>query len=95
MNAPDGSIRGAYANFASLLDGLSLESLATKQQAAEEIFRRLGITFAVYGEAGSTERLLPPSLALPRRAPPPLGYFAETSRAATRYPRPRGLRAPV
>jgi uncharacterized circularly permuted ATP-grasp superfamily protein len=59
MNAPDGSIRRAYANFASLLDGLSLESLATKQQAAEEIFRRLGITFAVYGEAGSTERLIP------------------------------------
>jgi uncharacterized circularly permuted ATP-grasp superfamily protein len=59
MTAPDGSIRRAYESFASLLDGLSLESLATKQNAAEEIFRRLGITFAVYGEAGSTERLIP------------------------------------
>jgi uncharacterized circularly permuted ATP-grasp superfamily protein len=59
MTAPDGSIRRAYESFASLLDGLSLESLATKQNAAEEIFRRLGITFAVYAEGGSTERLIP------------------------------------
>jgi uncharacterized circularly permuted ATP-grasp superfamily protein len=59
MTASDGSVRPAYESFASLLDGLSLESLATKQTAAEEIFRRLGITFAVYGEGGSTERLIP------------------------------------
>jgi hypothetical protein len=31
----------------------------TKQAAAEELFRRLGITFAVYAEGGSTERLIP------------------------------------
>jgi uncharacterized circularly permuted ATP-grasp superfamily protein len=41
------------------LDGLSIDSLVTKQGAAEELFRRLGITFAVYGEGGSTERLIP------------------------------------
>ena len=34
-------------------------SLVTKQTAAEELFRRLGITFAVYAEGGSTERLIP------------------------------------
>ena len=44
---------------AELLDGLSIESLVTKQNAAEELFRRLGITFAVYAEGGSTERLIP------------------------------------
>ncbi|MGB2932666.1 MAG: circularly permuted type 2 ATP-grasp protein [Methyloceanibacter sp.] len=59
MRAPDGSVRPAYADFAGLLDDLSMESLVTKQKAAEEIFRRLGITFAVYGEGGSTERLIP------------------------------------
>jgi uncharacterized circularly permuted ATP-grasp superfamily protein len=52
-------VRPAYADFAELLDDLSIESLVTKQAAAEELFRRLGITFAVYGEGGSTERLIP------------------------------------
>src|SRR6478752_8765800 len=59
MRSPDGNVRPAYADFAGLLDDLSIESLVTKQVAAEELFRRLGITFAVYGEGGSTERLIP------------------------------------
>jgi uncharacterized circularly permuted ATP-grasp superfamily protein len=59
MRAPDGEVRPAYADFAGLLDDLSIESLVTKQVTAEELFRRLGITFAVYAEGGSTERLIP------------------------------------
>ena len=59
MREPDGTVRPAYADFAELLDDLSIEFLVTKQAAAEELFRRLGITFAVYGEGGSTERLIP------------------------------------
>lgn len=59
MHDEAGRVRPAFAAFAGLLDGLSMESLVTKQKAAEEIFRRLGITFAVYGEGGSTERLIP------------------------------------
>ena len=59
MRSPDGNVRPAYADFAGLLDDLSIESLVTKQVAAEELFRRLGITFAVYAEGGSTERLIP------------------------------------
>ncbi len=59
MRAADGTVRPAYAGFAEILDGMPMESLITKQKAAEEIFRRLGITFAVYGEGGSTERLIP------------------------------------
>jgi uncharacterized circularly permuted ATP-grasp superfamily protein len=59
MRSPDGKVRPAYAAFAGLLDDLSIESLVTKQAAAEELFRRLGITFAVYAEGGSTERLIP------------------------------------
>ncbi|MFX5180177.1 circularly permuted type 2 ATP-grasp protein, partial [Acinetobacter baumannii] len=30
-----------------------------RRQEAELLFRRIGITFAVYGEAESTERLIP------------------------------------
>jgi uncharacterized circularly permuted ATP-grasp superfamily protein len=59
MRAPDGKVRRSYAELAGLLDNLSPESLVTKQNAAEELFRRLGITFAVYAEGGSTERLIP------------------------------------
>ena len=59
MRAPDGKVRHAYAELASMLDDLSIDSLVTKQNAADELFRRLGITFAVYGEGGSTERLIP------------------------------------
>ena len=54
MRAPDGTVRHAYAELAGLLDNLSIDS-----HAAEELFRRLGITFAVYAEGGSTERLIP------------------------------------
>ena len=59
MRAADGTVRHAYAALAGLLDNLSIDSLVTKQNAAEELFRRLGITFAVYAEGGSTERLIP------------------------------------
>jgi uncharacterized circularly permuted ATP-grasp superfamily protein len=59
MRYQDGTVRPAYADFAKLLEGLSVESLITKTRAAEELFRRLGITFAVYSEGGSTERLIP------------------------------------
>ena len=59
MRAPDDTVRPAYAALAGLLDNLSIDSLVTKQNAAEELFRRLGITFAVYSEGASTERLIP------------------------------------
>jgi uncharacterized circularly permuted ATP-grasp superfamily protein len=59
MREPDGTVRPAYAALAGLLDDLSIDSLVTKQNAAEELFRRLGITFAVYTEGSSTERLIP------------------------------------
>ena len=41
MREPDGTVRPAYAALASLLDNLSIESLVTKQRAADELFRRL------------------------------------------------------
>jgi len=59
MLEPDGSVRPSYADFAELLKTLSPQDLDAKTRAAEELFRRLGITFAVYTEGGSTERLIP------------------------------------
>jgi uncharacterized circularly permuted ATP-grasp superfamily protein len=71
MRAPDGNVRRTYAELAGLLDNLSADSLVTKQNAGEELFRRLGITFAVYAEGGSDRAADPlrPDPAHPR----PLG----------------------
>nr|MCU0856472.1 circularly permuted type 2 ATP-grasp protein [Paracoccaceae bacterium] len=35
------------------------EAIALKKEEAEALFRRIGITFAVYGEGADTERLIP------------------------------------
>ena len=77
MRAPDGKVQRTYGALASILDDLSIESLVTKQNAAEELFRRLGITLAVYTEGSATERLIPFDL-IPRildRAEWDLIYF--------------------
>src|SRR5262245_26271424 len=59
MTLPDGSIRGHYAEVAAWLDGLSRSDLVRNQKEAEAIFRRSGITFAVYGGIETNERLIP------------------------------------
>ncbi|WP_456305721.1 circularly permuted type 2 ATP-grasp protein [Falsiroseomonas oryziterrae] len=52
-------IRPAYAGIAAWIDRHGLAALATKRAEAEALFRRVGITFAVYGEGGDPERLIP------------------------------------
>ena len=59
MRASDGSIRPAYARLADWLGRVPTDVLAYRRREAEFIFRRMGITFAVYGEAEATERLIP------------------------------------
>src|ERR1700731_4457323 len=59
MRASDGSIRPAYARLSQWLDRVPADVLAYRRREAEFIFRRMGITFAVYGEAEATERLIP------------------------------------
>ena len=59
MRASDGSIRPAYAKLAEWLGRVPPDVLAYRRREAEFIFRRMGITFAVYGEAEATERLIP------------------------------------
>ncbi|MES2831497.1 MAG: circularly permuted type 2 ATP-grasp protein [Pseudomonadota bacterium] len=53
------SIREHYRGFASWLADQSADTIARKQAEADLIFRRVGITFAVYGNDAGTERLIP------------------------------------
>ena len=59
MNLPDGEIRSAYRALAAWLRDTPVERLESKREEAEFLFRRLGITFLVYGREGGTERLIP------------------------------------
>jgi uncharacterized circularly permuted ATP-grasp superfamily protein len=59
MRGGDGGVRPAYAELAGWLDGISAEGLLQRRQEAELLFRRIGITFAVHGEAEAQERLIP------------------------------------
>lgn len=52
-------VRPAYAKLLDWVESTSPEALSQKQRQAEALFRRIGITFAVYGEGGDTERLIP------------------------------------
>lgn len=59
MKGHDEEVRAAYAVLDDWLKGQPPELLGQRCQEAELLFRRIGITFAVYGEAESTERLIP------------------------------------
>ncbi|MGF1659671.1 MAG: circularly permuted type 2 ATP-grasp protein [Rubrimonas sp.] len=52
-------VRPPYRDIQSWLDRLGLDALELKREEAETLFRRIGITFAVYGEGGDPERLIP------------------------------------
>lgn len=58
LNA-DGSIREPYRILADWVNNQPKSALKQLAADAETIFRRLGITFAVYGSTESTERLIP------------------------------------
>ena len=53
------AVRPAYASLTEWVDRTPAETLERKKLDAEALFRRIGITFAVYGEGGDTERLIP------------------------------------
>ncbi|MCW5593454.1 MAG: circularly permuted type 2 ATP-grasp protein [Burkholderiales bacterium] len=59
MFAADGAVRPHYAAFADWLRDTPPERVAQNRHAADLLFHRVGITFAVYGEASGTERLIP------------------------------------
>ena len=59
MRESDGRVRPVYAGLDKWLGDLPPDVLDHRRREAEFLFRRIGITFAVYGEADSTERLIP------------------------------------
>ncbi len=59
MHAANGDIRAAYRDYSAWLTDQSLERLRQKHAQADLLFRRLGITFTVYGEDEGGERLIP------------------------------------
>ena len=69
MRTSDGAVRPHYRAFTDWLDRTSPDRIAQKRDEAERAFHRVGITFAVYGEGESTERLIPFDL-VPRIIPP-------------------------
>lgn len=59
MTGGDGGVRPAYGELARWLQGLPADLLERRRREAELLFRRIGITFAVYGDADAQERLIP------------------------------------
>jgi uncharacterized circularly permuted ATP-grasp superfamily protein len=59
MFAGRGQIRPSYRGFADWLHARPTEELAQKRAEANLLFRRVGITFAVYGDKDGAERLIP------------------------------------
>ena len=59
MTGLEGSVRPAYAELAKWLGEVSPDLLERRRREADILFRRIGITFAVYGEAEAQERLIP------------------------------------
>ncbi len=55
----DEAVREPYADYHRWLGEQSPERLAEKAADADEVFRRTGITFAVYGDPDAAERLIP------------------------------------
>ena len=51
--------RSAYRGVARWIEKTGIDLLSRRREEAEAIFRRIGITFAVYGEGGDPERLIP------------------------------------
>ena len=65
MHDDKGAIRDCYAEVGRWIEQTGIAGLNLRMNEAEAIFRRIGITFAVYGEGGDPERLIPFDL-LPR-----------------------------
>jgi uncharacterized circularly permuted ATP-grasp superfamily protein len=54
-----GAARPPYRGLQDWVAAMPRELRAMKQSEAEALFRRIGITFAVYGEGGDPDRLIP------------------------------------
>ena len=55
----NGAVRPPYQRLQDWMQAMPAALRAQKQAEAEALFRRIGITFAVYGEGGDPDRLIP------------------------------------
>lgn len=53
------SVRAPYEGLQAWAEDMPSDKRLAKQAEAEALFRRIGITFAVYGEGGDPDRLIP------------------------------------
>jgi uncharacterized circularly permuted ATP-grasp superfamily protein len=54
-----GDVNAAYRSIQNWLDHSPPDLMAARRRQAELFFRRIGITFAVYGDPDAAERLIP------------------------------------
>src|SRR3954466_16418897 len=59
MTGTDGTLRPAYGELSRWLSEVPPDVLDYRRREAELLFRRIGITFSVYGEVDAQERLIP------------------------------------
>ncbi len=59
MHGEGGEVRAAFKAIGEWLEKTPADLLQAKRLEAERLFRRIGITFAVYTEGGDPERLIP------------------------------------
>ncbi|MEL6968131.1 MAG: circularly permuted type 2 ATP-grasp protein [Pseudomonadota bacterium] len=59
MQLSESGVREAYDNYKRWFDGEDPARLKRKMREAEAVFRRVGITFNVYGRSEAEERLIP------------------------------------
>lgn len=59
MSSASGELRPNYQAYVDWFDGMSAERTGRKRHEADALFRRSGITFAVYGDEAGAERLIP------------------------------------
>lgn len=59
MHSGSDGVRAPYARLKQWLDVQQSAHLVQKSAHAESVFRKTGITFAVYGEEEAAERLIP------------------------------------
>ncbi len=59
MYADGGAVRGHYSPYSDWLAATTPDRIREKLAEADTLFRRAGITFAVYGDETGTERLIP------------------------------------
>src|ERR1700748_1643083 len=59
MGPEKGDARPLYKHIAQWLDDTPGDVLASRRAQAEYMFRRIGITFGVYGDKDAAERLIP------------------------------------